>query len=194
MDHEDAGRQVCPSGKETWARIERDAEPFGVTVIRTVPMRLVCTSCAKVWKPLTYDGRGIDFECHGCTKRLAGKTGAGTVDLTQIVSAVTQAIEDRLGGRLKTIEEQLEQLKLAMEAERSQKTEVKGPSKILLTYDELSEATSLSVAYLKELKKRGEIPAVHIGRRVRFHPADTLAAIQKHRRGKKAPHVPRQRH
>lgn len=56
--------------------------------------------------------------------------------------------------------------------------------KMLLTYDELSEATSLCVAYLYELKKEG-MPFVPIGRRIRFDPVDVMAWFKKRKKGTK---------
>lgn len=116
MEQTNVGRQVCPTGKDAWARIERDAAPFGVTVIRTAPMRLVCTRCAKVWKPLSYEGRGIDFECHGCTKSLASVQDIAQTDINRLVSAVTQAVEAGLGERLRAIETELADLKATIAA------------------------------------------------------------------------------
>lgn len=60
-----------------------------------------------------------------------------------------------------------------------------GSLKLLLTYEELSEATSLCVAYLKKLKKQGKLPFIQVGRRVRFDPVDVVAWLKKKPRGVK---------
>jgi hypothetical protein len=56
--------------------------------------------------------------------------------------------------------------------------------KVLLTYEELAEATSLCVAFLYELKKEG-MPFVPVGRRTRFDPVEVVAWFKKRRKGTK---------
>lgn len=52
-------------------------------------------------------------------------------------------------------------------------------TKLMLTYEELAEVSSLSVAYLKKLKKDGAIPFIPgLGKSVRFDPGDVVAWLK----------------
>lgn len=53
----------------------------------------------------------------------------------------------------------------------------------LLTYDEVGKLLAVTGRTVFTLAKRGELPAVKIGSRVRFDPADVRAFIDRRRTG-----------
>jgi excisionase family DNA binding protein len=53
-------------------------------------------------------------------------------------------------------------------------------AKIMLTYREAAQCTSLSVATLESLVSQGKLPVVKIGKSARFRPQDLRDFAEKH--------------